>query len=320
MIPITVVNAFVRDDNKLSGNPAAVCIHCPEKNNIGSTLSTEHMQAIAAQMNLSETVFLLPPPDKKTCDFTIRWFTPAVEVALCGHATMAAAHTLVTTTTLFPSDRDTIVLDSPKSGTLRVKVTRGTCPDGSDNTYTLDFPVWRVRTFGEVHDGKSLREWKQIVARCLGCSPAEVRDVLEHPSEPLKKLYAVLEREATVRSLINRTSEVRALKELGYASLTISAAVEHGQQQSAPCDIVARHFASPIGIAEDPVTGSAHCALISYWSKVLGKAEITSHQVSQRGGVLRVRLDNDNGRVFICGRAATFLKGYLPATLSMSKL
>ena len=249
---------------RFAGNPAAVC---PLQDD---WLPAPVMQAIAAENNLSETAFLLPRPE----GYAIRWFTPAIEVDLCGHATLASAY--VVSRHLAPGCRE-VRFDSA-SGPLTVSC------DG--DLFTLDFPSLPAAPFD---DGGAVRA-------ALGIEP---REVLLAP-----KMMAVLASEEEVRAAVPDLDLIAALPARGLI-VTAPASARAGRT----CDFVSRYFAPQGGIPEDPVTGSAHCTLAPYWAKRLGKTRLSAHQASARGGDLLVE---DRGeRVFISGTVVPYLEGRL---------
>ena len=254
------VDAFT--DKPFAGNPAAVCIHSEARD-------ASWMQNVAREMNLSETAFLSGQED----GFDVRWFTPVVEVDLCGHATLAAAHILWETGLL---DREEQARFHTRSGLLTAVYNQG--------EVELDFPT----TPDEPVCGPD------ELSRALGVVPAHIgRSVYDYIVE--------VDSEDAVRSLrpdlgVLRTFDVRG---------TIVTA----RADSPAYDFVSRFFAPGAGIDEDPVTGSAHCCLGPYWSKRLGKKEFVAYQASARGGTVRVRLEGD--RVILGGRAVTVLRGVI---------
>jgi PhzF family phenazine biosynthesis protein len=240
-IPVYVVDAFTR--RPFSGNPAAVCP-------LEAWLPDAQMQQIAAEHNLAETAFIVNEP----AGWRIRWFTPAVEVDLCGHATLASAHVLAHHLGYLTGE----VIFNSRSGPLPVRFE-------GDGQIVLDFPS-RPGTRCEVP--AALREG-------LGANPAEVlrsRDFL-----------VVFDDEETVRAL---TPDFAALARLDCLGVIVTAP---GRE----VDFVSRFFAPRVGVNEDPVTGSAHCTLTPYWSARLRKAELRARQVSARGGDLVCRLAGD---------------------------
>ena len=254
---ITQVDAFT--DRPFGGNPAAVCI-------LNGPREDAWMQALAAEMNLSETAFLLRRPDG---DFHLRWFTPAVEVALCGHATLASAHALWEQGYVHP---EAACRFHTQSGLLTAQ-RRG-------DWIELDFPA-------------TVAEACEAAAGLAGALGAPPRWVGRNRFDYLVELAD----ESAVRTL---QPDHAALKKLPVRGVIVTARGE------APYDFVSRFFAPGSGIEEDPVTGSAHCALGPYWQGALGKPEFLAFQASKRGGVVRVRLAGD--RVLLGGQAVTVLE------------
>lgn len=225
------------------------------------------LQAVAAENNLSETAFLV------ACDggYEIRWFTPVAEVALCGHATLASAFVLFT---CLAWPRESVRFRTRRSGSL-VVTRRG-------DELEMDFPARPARAAPAP---------RGLVA-ALGAAPQEVLASVED-------LLVVLEAEERVRNLAPDLAELARVE--GRGVIVTARGAERG------CDFVSRYFAPRVGIPEDPVTGSAHCVLVPYWARVLGKRDLRAVQVSQRGGEL---FCGDRGdRVLIAGRAALYLQG-----------
>ena len=251
------VDAFT--NQPFAGNPAGVCI-LPEP------AKEAWMQAIAREMNLSETAFLVRQAD----GFNLRWFTPAAEVRLCGHATLASAHILWQTGILHPGEQ-------ARFHTLSGLLTAGLNGDWIE----MDFPA---RLPKPVQPPNGLIE-------ALGASALFVgRDVDDYLVE--------LESEAIVRSL---KPDITALGKLNVRGTIITA-----RSANPAFDFVSRFFAPAVGVSEDPVTGSAHCSLTPYWAEKLGKSELTAFQASARGGIVRVRLAGK--RVLLCGQAITIMQ------------
>ncbi len=234
-IPIYQVDAFASEVFK--GNPAAVCP-------LEAWLPDETLQAIAAENNLSETAFLVERGD----DFDLRWFTPASEVDLCGHATLGSAYVIANN--LKPG-ADAMRFHT-RSGVLTV-VREG-------ESFTLDFPVLKRERLADDPE----------VAAALGAAPLEIWESMD--------LMAVFRGEADIRAMAPDMAKVAALNTRG---VIVTAPGE-------ACDFVSRFFAPRHGIPEDPVTGSAHCITTPYWSQRLGKTKMTARQISKRGGDLVV--------------------------------
>ncbi len=232
-------------------------------------LDAETMQAIATENNLSETVFFVPRGD----DFEIRWFTPVAEIDLAGHPTLAAAHVILD---ILEPRRDRVRFETRNSGHLTV-TRRG-------ERLAMDFPA----------RPPSPRPGLGDVASALRAQPTEIlasRDIL-----------AVFATEAEVAALSPDFARVAALDCLGVIA-TAPAAAGSGW------DFVSRFFAPRHNINEDPVTGSAHCTLVPYWARALGKKKLAARQISKRVGELWCE---DNGeRVEIAGQCARFMDGVI---------
>jgi PhzF family phenazine biosynthesis protein len=227
------------------------------------------MQAVAREMNLSETAFLVRRPD----GFDLRWFTPTVEVDLCGHATLASAHTLWEEGHLAAGAQARF---HTRSGLLTA--------DRVGDWIELDFPAKR----------ESPAPAPEGLAAALGAEPKYVgKNAFDYIVE--------LDSEATVRTLTPNHAELAKLPVRGV--IVTSRAADY--------DFVSRFFAPGSGVAEDPVTGSAHCCLGPFWSARLGKTAFLAYQASPRGGVVRVRVAGD--RVQLGGQAVTVLRGQLTA-------
>lgn len=257
------VDAFT--DEPFKGNPAGVCI-------LEEGRPDEWMQAVAREMNLSETAFLR----KEKEGYGLRWFTPESEVDLCGHATLASAHILWETEHL--GEREEAVF-STLSGVLKAS--------REDEEIVLDFPRATPVPTTEATG----------LDQALGVRPVQV-----HESD---SFYLVeVESETIVRELQPDFARLKAASP-NRAVIVTSAADAIGY------DIVSRCFAPNVGLDEDPVTGSAHCALGPYWSERFGRDELMAYQASARGGSMRVRVGAD--RVYLAGRAVTVLRATLVA-------
>ena len=251
------VDAFT--DKLFSGNPAAVCI-------LDARLSDELMQSIANENNLAETAFVVSTGR----DFEIRWFTPTVEVDLCGHATLAAAFVLFE---ILNYPDSLIRFYSPRSGWLSVKKTA--------DMFFLDFPTDTLET---------VPEEQHIIEKCIGINPAELY-------KGKTDYLAVIDNETSLQMLQPDFNEIAKLKARG---LIVTA-------KGDTVDFVSRFFAPQSGVNEDPVTGSAHTSLLPLWSKKTGKNELIANQLSKRGGYLVCEFMND--RCLIGGKARLYLIG-----------
>jgi len=256
MRKIWIVNAFTH--GPYSGNPAAVMVV--------DEFPTD-MQQIAAQMNLSETVFV----KKMASDhYHIRWLTPTVEVKLCGHATMAAAHILFQEKLITGNK---ITFDS-LSGPLEVIQDK----DG----ITLNFPLQPVSKQLDVARFEKILDLQ-----------GEILDVVQAHDD----VIVLLKNEQQVAQLI---PDFEKIKEVDARAVVVTA-------PSTQYDFVSRFFGPRVGVNEDPVTGSAHCKLADFWSLRLNKQSFVAYQASARGGVLHIQIEKD--RVFLTGKAMTVMEG-----------
>lgn len=261
-MPLTIVQIDAFTSNPFEGNPAAVCV-------LPAPRDPVWMQNVAREMNLSETAFLVG----RDAGFDLRWFTPAVEVDLCGHATLASAHALWEGGHLPATE---IASFHTKSGLLTARKL--------DDWIELNFPATPA---GPAPAPEGLATALGVTPRFVGKSRFD---------------YLVeVESEAIVRELRPDFSRLRELPMRGV--MVTSAATTPG------FDFVSRFFAPGSGIDEDPVTGSAHCCLTPFWSARLGKTSFVARQVSARGGTMRVTLDGD--RVRLAGQAVTVMRGEL---------
>lgn len=264
---ILVVDAFT--DRPFTGNPAGVCV-------LEEPADEAWMQRVAAEMKHSETAFVRPV-DGPDADFELRWFTPTVEVALCGHATLGSAHALY------------------EIGAV---------------------PATRPIRFQTVHSGvltvhRAERGWIEMDFPADPAEPADAPDGLaELIGEPIRwtgrnrqrDLLVELADEQTVRTL---DPELQAFARLGGRGVIVTAAADPGQRH----DFVSRFFGAAVGVGEDPVTGSAHCALAPYWADRLGRDSLVGYQASGRGGYVHTTVHGD--RVTLAGPAITVLDGGL---------
>ncbi|ANY70086.1 oxidoreductase [Paenibacillus sp. BIHB 4019] len=263
MVPIYIVDAFTSE--AFGGNPAAVCLL--------EALSDERwMQQVAAEMNLSETAFVAP----REGGYELRWFTPASEVDLCGHATLAAAFVLWKAERLSPNQAAAFWT---RSGVLTVELGE----DGAE--MTMNFPS---EPPAPAKAPEALIEGLGLIPRYTG------RNRMDYVVE--------VDSEQTVRALKPDFSQLRLLDGRG---VVVTARAE-GQ---AAYDFVSRAFYPNMGVLEDPVTGSAHCALAPYWAKRLRKDELVGYQASARGGFVKVK--NTMDRVQLSGQAVLMMRGEL---------
>jgi PhzF family phenazine biosynthesis protein len=292
-IPLWQADAFT--DRPFAGNPAAVCL-LPRPADAG------WMQRLAAEMNLSETAFLVrrPEADKDlggVAAYDLRWFTPTAEVDLCGHATLASAHVLWDSGTVPPT---TPVRFHTKSGEL-------TAQPAGEGWIEMDFPAEPVAPWDESP--------RSDVAAALRRPVDELRQVTANRLDVLVEVTG----EGVVRELqpdLRKISELTCRGVIVTAAATAeTAATVSGEMSGASMpggvDFVSRYFAPRFGVPEDPVTGSAHCALGPFWAERLGREELVGYQASPRGGVVRVRLAEGGKRVRLAGQAVTVFRGEL---------
>lgn len=263
---IVQVDAFTT--TPFAGNPAAVCV-------LSEPRSDEWLQLVAREMNLPDTAFLTPRADGS---FHLRWFTPAAEVALCGHATLASAHALW------------------QSGQLQLDETA------------------RFHTLSGLLTAQRRGEWIEMDF------PASISTPIAAPAglwsslglEATNVVYCgknqfdylvVVDAEELVRNLHPNFTELQTLDGRGVIVTSRAASQENGY------DFVSRFFCPRVGVNEDPVTGSTHCALAPYWCQTLGQTQLTGYQASARGGFIRVELAGE--RVLLQGQAVTVLRGEL---------
>ncbi len=254
------VDAFT--DQPFAGNPAGVCI-------LPGPADEKWMQNVAGEMNLSETAFLYRQKD----NFNLRWFTPTVEVDLCGHATLASAHILWQNKHLMPHQQ---VRFETRSGLLTA--------EHAADWIELNFPSEPAETVAEP-DG---------LVDALGVSATYV-------GQNRFSYLVEVDSAESVRSLRPDFAKLNSISNKGFNVTSRSDRKEY--------DFISRFFAPGFGINEDPVTGSAHCCLGPYWAKKLGENDFTAYQASPRGGVVRVRVEDQ--RIILGGQAVTVLHGTL---------
>ncbi|NIL95538.1 MAG: PhzF family phenazine biosynthesis isomerase [Woeseiaceae bacterium] len=256
------IDAF--SDKPFAGNPAAVCL-------LGEERDTSWMQAVAREMNLSETAFVRPADG----GFLLRWFTPLVEVDLCGHATLAAAHALW--------EEGIASLNED----IRFQTRSGELICGRrEGLLEIDFPSTPAEP----------SEFPDLLSRGLGVTP-------QYCGRSQFDALILVESEQQLRTI---DPDFRLLRDLPYRGIIVTSAAEDPR-----FDFVSRFFAPRVGIDEDPVTGSAHCALAPFWHERLGKPEMRAYQASRRGGEIWLRLEDE--RVIISGKAVTVLRSMLLA-------
>ncbi|TWU07406.1 PhzF family phenazine biosynthesis protein [Allorhodopirellula heiligendammensis] len=264
-ISLWQVDAFA--DRPFSGNPAAVCI-------LERYPSDEWLEHVAAEMNLSETSFIVPAGESNS--FHLRWFTPTTEVNLCGHATLAAAHTLI--------EQGRVHIDEP----IRMQTHSGELVCfRSGERITLDFPATPAQSDVD----------PTIVQSLLSALGIDQGEVLQTKFD----LVVVCDDANTIESLRPDFSQLSRIETRGVMVTAAS--------QRAGIDFISRFFAPRCGIDEDPVTGSAHCCLAPYWASKLGRTSLVGYQASRRGGTVYCELTGD--RVQLSGTAVTVMEGQL---------
>ncbi len=255
------VDAFT--DSPFAGNPAAICL-------LDKAADESWMQHVAAEMNLAETAFTYPIGQHR---FHLRWFTPIVEVELCGHATLATSH-ILWETGIVPEDQTCIY--QSLSGELRA--------NKFEHLIELDLPAAATR---ELPPPAGLLDALGIVADFVGLSTYDWLVVV-----------------SSMESVRQMKPQMDGLRQLGVRGVIVTAADESGTY-----DFISRYFAPGAGIDEDPVTGSAHCALGPWWQQKTGKSDFRAYQASQRGGEIQVLVRGK--RVLLRGSAVTILAGEL---------
>ena len=263
-LPFDQIDAFT--DRAFAGNSAAVMP-------LEAWLDDATLLAIAMENNLSETAFLVARADTSEADYDLRWFTPTVEVAMCGHATFASGHYFLTR----DPTRDAVRFSTRKAGILTV------ARDG--DALSMSLPAWPAAARAVTG-----------LAQALGATPVEV---LTRGEDYIVAVFATA---AEVRAL---TPDFRAIAAL-HAGDVLCIATAPGDGDNSGADIVSRAFAPGAGIDEDPVTGSAHAVIVPYWADRLGRDRFTAFQASARGGHLTCRLEGD--RVVLGGKCVTVIE------------
>ena len=268
-IPIWQIDAFT--ERPFAGNPAAVCL-------LDRFPADRWMQNVAAEMNLSETSFVVP--SNQSNDLSLRWFTPATEVDLCGHATLAATHALI--------ESHRVDVSRP----IRFQTRSGELVCTRDTTgITLDFPATPASNTVEPKVSDAVRNALKF----------DGGDVLRTQFD----LMVVIDDAEVVRGLEPDFAAMHAIDTRGVIVTAAESSGIAGRRD----DFVSRFFAPRCGINEDPVTGSAHCGLAPYWAEKLGRGELIGYQASARGGTVRCRVVDD--RVHLTGHAVTMFEGRL---------
>ncbi len=251
------VDAFT--NRPFTGNPAGVCL-------VQEPVEEQWMQKVASEMNLSETAFV----QRKGTRFELRWFTPMVEVDLCGHATLAAAHILWESRVL---EKDQTAYFDTRSGLISASWSKG--------WIEMDFPA----------EPAVAAEPPAELLAAIGIDPLFVG----------RSQYDYLVELPSEQDVAELAIEFDSLKNVATRGVIVTS-----KSDNPAYDFVSRFFAPAVGVDEDPVTGSAHCTLGPYWGNILGKAELTAYQASTRGGIIKVRCGEQ--RVILCGQAVTVMR------------
>jgi PhzF family phenazine biosynthesis protein len=256
--PVFWVDAFT--DTAFRGNPAAICL-------LDAPADEAWMQSLAFELGLAETAFLVP---RGAAEYNLRWFTPTVEIPLCGHATLASAHTL------FETGRES----------------------GPVTFHTLSGPLTCTRVGRRIE-----MDFPAVVPEPVDPAPGLLEALgVTDPIAVLDNRKWFIVEVATPAEVEALTPDLPRLATIGSGGASVTARSDRDG-----VDIVSRVFGPGVGVDEDSVTGSVHCALTPYWAAKLGKSQLVAYQASARGGTLHCRLDGD--RVFLAGTAVTVLRG-----------
>ncbi|EOA23295.1 hypothetical protein CARUB_v10018678mg [Capsella rubella] len=275
-----IVDAFA--ESAFKGNPAAVCF-LEDGNERDDDV---WLQSLSTEFNISDTCFLTPITlsDRGLPRFCLRWFTPVAEVDLCGHATLASAHILFSTG-LIGSETVEFVT---RSGILTAKHVKN--DESSTMSIELDFPIVPTFEVNYTDDDLSLFSKAMNGATIVDVKATEQDILIVLPSW---------------ESVVELQPRLEEISKCSCKGMMVSAAASPGST----FDFCSRYFAPRFGINEDPVTGSAHCALAHYWSHKLNKCDFLAYQASSRGGTLKVHLDKEKQRVLLRGKAITVMEG-----------
>ncbi|XVF32609.1 hypothetical protein REPUB_Repub17cG0097100 [Reevesia pubescens] len=286
-----VVDAFT--DSAFKGNPAAVCLLEEERDE-------KWLQAVAAEFNISETCYLTRITDSVSPNprFRLRWFTPVAEVKLCGHATLASAHTLFSTGLV----NSNIIEFDTLSGILTAKKFPDDNPTAVSKIQNggvhecflieLNFPVVPLTEFNSA----------EVSAISKALNGAPMIDIKR--TTTADDIFVVL---PSGKSVIKMEPQFDDILKCPGRGLIVSGVAPPDSK----FDFISRFFCPKYGINEDPVCGSAHCALAPYWSQQLGKCDLVAHAASPRGGILKIHLDEQSQRVLLRGKAVTVMEGSL---------
>ncbi|XP_028999314.1 phenazine biosynthesis-like domain-containing protein 2 [Betta splendens] len=287
-IPVFTVDAFAR--LPFRGNPAAVCP-------LAHGLSDELYQKIAAEMNLSDTAFItrLDPSDSFTTGskFSLRWFTPKTEVNMCGHATLASAAVLFQ----HKQNTNSTVVFETRSGALSVsRQGRG---------YVMDFPL-------SPPTEQDPNDFRDVIKEAVGTHPVQDVSLCSTTKNLLVRLADSCDR--SVLTSLNVNPFTLQISERSGRVMGVIVTVKGSKDEQPGYDFLSRYFAPWYGVPEDPVTGSTHTVLGSYWSEKLGKKKMLAYQCSSRGGELQLEV-RDDGRITMAGQTVTVLQGTITLQL-----
>lgn len=281
-----VVDAFT--DTAFKGNPAAVCLLEEEKDD-------KWLQSVATEFNISETAYLIPlnEPTNGNPKFGLRWFTPVDEVDICGHATLAAAHFLFAYGLV---KTDTIEFSSRAGILTAKKVPESKTSSSQDNSpigylIELDFPVVQVTE-------TNFTDVSAITKSLNGASVVEIHETL------MGDHFVLLPSGEAVAECQPQIDQIKNCPGRGMI-------ITGPAPQGSGFDFYSRFFCPKLGISEDPVCGSAHCALAPYWRKKLGKCDFVALAAAPRGGIVNLLLDEEKQRVFLRGKAVAVMEGSL---------
>ncbi|KAJ4727503.1 Phenazine biosynthesis PhzF protein [Melia azedarach] len=291
LVQYFVVDAFT--DSAFKGNPAAVCLLEEEKDE-------KWLQLVASEFNVSQTCYLTLIDDSPNPRFRLRWFTPVAEVELCGHATLAAAHTLFSRGLVNSNVVEFVTL----SGFLTAKKVPDVKAANDSNSQNgeaqecsfieLDFPPVPTTNFNS--------DEVSLIQKAFGVSSTSIVEMKITTTS--KDVLVVLPSAKSVTEVQPRFDEILNCPGRGII-VSALAPPESG------FDFYSRFFAPKVGINEDPVCGSAHCALATYWSQKLGKHDFVAFQASPRSGILNIHYDEQKQRVLLRGNAVTVMEGSL---------
>lgn len=284
-----VVDAFA--DSAFKGNPAVVCLLEEERDE-------KWMQAVAAEFNISETCYLIRVADSASPNprFLLRWFTPIAEVNLCGHATLASAHTLFTTglvnSNIIEFDTLSGILTAKKVPDVNQTDVSKIQNGGANECFLieLNFPTVPITEFNSA----------EVSAISNALNGTNLIDVKR--TTTADDLFVVL---PSGKSVIEMEPHFDDILKCPGRGLIVSGVAPPDSE----FDFISRFFCPKYGVNEDPVCGSAHCALAPYWGQKLGKCDFVAYAASPRGGILKIHLDEQNHRVLLQGKAVTVMEG-----------